>query len=78
MDNIQRGQIAQRILGDEVVVEAFEQIEDSLLEIWKQAKTTEDREEVWYTLRGLELFKHCFEATISSGSFEKAVQEQEA
>lgn len=71
MNDIQRGEAAKRILNDEVVLEAFEQIELGLMQVWRQARSTEDREEVWYTLRGFELFKQCFETTISNGQFEQ-------
>ena len=77
MDSIQSADHAKRILEDTIVVEALQKIEDGLVQIWRAARSSDDREEVWYTLRGFELFKQCFEATISTGEFDKALLDKE-
>jgi hypothetical protein len=76
MDSIQRAEQSKRILGDELVVDAFSLIERELMDAWKNCKDTELREEVWYTMRGLGLFKIHFEAAVSSGEFDRSLLEQ--
>lgn len=76
MDSIQRGERAKQILNDQIVQDAFQEIEESLIEIWKDNRCTEDREELWYTLRGFQMFKQCFESTIQDGQFDRAQLEQ--
>lgn len=66
---IRRGERAQAILADPLVVEAFAGIEADLLAAWRAAPTrdVEGRERIWAMLRGLDAARQAFEAHVSTG-----------
>tara|TARA_R110002020_G_scaffold287099_1_gene502593 strand:- start:34158 stop:34403 length:246 start_codon:yes stop_codon:yes gene_type:complete len=76
MDAIQKAERAKIILADTLVVDAFSEMEEDIMDLWKNESSTDLREELWYTLKGLERFKTKFAATISDGEYELAMQEQ--
>lgn len=54
MDVTARGRHAEQLLKDEVLIGAFSGVEQHLTEMWKAASNSEDREEIWFTRKGLE------------------------
>jgi hypothetical protein len=76
MNDIQRGQAASQILEHPLVIEAFETIESALVDTWKDSLDSSGREEVYYTLKGLERFKTLLETYVTSGKDELALKEK--
>jgi len=72
----QRGQHAERLLQDPLMVEALEAIEQTLRESWDSATTTEVREELWYTLKGMQRFKQYLSLAVEQGDYETALTEK--
>lgn len=72
----ERGQHAENILQDPLVVDALKSIEQVLRDSWDNATSTEVREELWYTLKGMQRFKHYFTVAIEQGEFETALKEK--
>lgn len=75
MDDKQRGHRAKAILEDQLVVDSFQLIEDSVLEEWNKAATTDLREELWYTLKGLHRFKTALEIAVQNGEYQTIMEE---
>jgi hypothetical protein len=73
---IERGHQAERILQDPLMAEALETIEQSIRESWDSATTTEVREELWYTLKGMQRFKQYLGLAIEQGEYETALTEK--
>lgn len=73
----ERGQHAENLLQDPLVVDALKSIEQVLQDSWKEAPSAEIREELWYTLKGMQRFKHYFTVAIEQGKFETALMEKE-
>lgn len=71
MDSIQRGEHAKRLLEDSVLKDALDGIEEAVTQLWKEASTSEQREELWFTLKGLDRFKTHLRAAVDSGEFDK-------
>lgn len=46
-----RGERAGRILEDPIVREAFYNLEANIVQEWKRAQTTQDRENAWFRMR---------------------------
>ena len=57
MDKIRVGEEAKRVLANESVQKAFEELESFYVGLWKQAETTEVRERQWYMLEALTSLK---------------------
>ena len=76
MNNIQRGQAAEAILQNPLVNEAFTEIEQALTDAWKESTDAPQREEIYYTLKGLERFKMVFEIAVSTGEGDIALKEK--
>jgi len=77
MKAIEKGHRAENILQDPLIVEALTGIEQALREQWTNASTTEVREELWYTLKGLLRFKHYLTVIVDNGVYEEALLEKE-
>lgn len=77
-DAVLRGHRAEEILQDPLIVEALEGIEQALHSQWQTAVTSEAREELWYTLKGAQRFKHYLTVIVDNGVFEKALMEKAA
>ena len=73
---IERGERAKQTLQDEVISEALSDLENTLVDSWKAANTTEHREELWFTLKGLSRFKTLLEGAIVSGEYEASPEAQ--
>lgn len=76
MDEIQRGEQAQTVLNDPLVIEALDGIEEIILTQWQEAKETTEREELWYTLQGAKRFRNYLTIVKENGEFEKAQLEK--
>lgn len=61
---------AQEILRDQMIVEAFEKIEASIYDRWKNSRITADREQAWLEYNAMKAFKRQFESVIERGKVE--------
>lgn len=77
MGPIERGQRAAALLQDPLIVEALDGIEQTLRDQWENAVTTDIREELWYTLKGMQRFKNLLTISIENGVYEKALMEKQ-
>lgn len=70
-DDIRRAAHAQIIMEDELVKEAFEEIERDLVNQWMTAQEddVDGRERCYRTVLGLRVFKGYFEAILANGKF---------
>ena len=73
---VKAGQAAKLLLQNPTLQEAFQTIEDALTEQWRNTASPNDREEVWYTLKGLERFRSILTATVESGELEQQLGER--
>lgn len=66
---LDRAERAKRILGNELVKEAFEAIEKTILDAWKNSAADEDRERnnAYLMHRLLQNFKQQFTAAVANG-----------
>ena len=71
-----RGQHAASLLQDPLMVEALTAIEQTLQESWISATTTEVREELWYTLKGMQRFKQYLSLAVEQAEYETALMER--
>lgn len=73
----ERGFQAERILKDELFQQAWAEINNRIMEQWRQSKPdqTAERERIHTEIRVLEALKRTFEAHISTGKY--AVQKIE-
>jgi len=71
-----RGQHAASLLQDPLMVEALTAIEQTLQESWIGATTTEVREELWYTLKGMQRFKQYLSLAVEQAEYETALMER--
>ena len=74
-DIIQRGEHAARLLDDPLLKEAFAGLESLMVQSWKTTTNPEEREQLWYTLKGLERFRSMFETAVQSGQYERTLIE---
>ena len=72
MNSIERGERAKELLDNPLVEEALIRIKEFLVEEWATNTDSQAREELWFTLKGLERFKNYFEAAVSSGQYDLA------
>lgn len=79
-----RGERAQRLLEDPLVVEAFEAIEQKILEGWREsrAEEREQRENAYVMHRLLQSFREHFAAHVRTGELARtellAIAEEES
>jgi hypothetical protein len=73
----ERGQRADQLLQDPLIVEALDGIEQTLRDQWEKAATTEIREELWYTFKGMQRFKQYLTLAVEQGVYETALMEKE-
>lgn len=68
-DDIRRAERAKAIMGDELVVEAFQQMQIQTMAAWAMtpAGAAAEREVIWHRMKAIETFKEYFEAIISGG-----------
>lgn len=76
-DDLRRANQAKQIMGDPLVVEAFEKLESGLTEAWLSAPEgdTEGRERCYRMVWSMRAFKAVFEKILADGIF--AAHEQE-
>lgn len=74
-DIIQRGENASRILEDPLVKDTLTGLESMMIQAWRAASDADIREELWFTLKGLERFRSAFEAAVQSGQYERTLTE---
>ena len=75
MDTFEKGTRSKDILDNPLVKEAFSTIKQALIEEWENQSDPSAREEVWYTLKGLERFKGLLETNIDNAMFDSTMQE---
>lgn len=76
MDIVSRGQRAAVLLQDPLVIDAFETISTALTDAWKDSLNAPQREDIYFTLKGLERFKNVFQQYVESGEVELALKEK--
>ena len=62
---IRDGKEAERLLAE--IEDHLKEVRQLLTEQWGHCRTTEEREELWYTLRGVELFEGRMSTVIQNG-----------
>jgi len=67
MDSISRGHLASELLDNPLLQETLKDIESAITEQWKNTKEHLVREELWFTLKGLDRFKMILESTVENG-----------
>ena len=67
MDKIRIGEEAKRVLKNESVQEAFKELEEFHIGLWKQAETTEVRERQWHMLEALTSLKQLLNTQTQRG-----------
>ena len=75
-----RGDAAERLLKDELLLEAFSTLEQEYTHLWKQTKPSDEaaREKLWLSLRQLELVKAQLQSVVQTGKVAKATIAQRA
>ena len=76
MDQISRGHRASELLADPLIVEALDGLEQLLQSQWLDSTTSEAREELWYTIKGMQRFKQYLRIAVENGDYEKALMEK--
>lgn len=66
-DQVRRGQAVARLLKDEHISDAFEQVEQRFVEEWKDSGTLEQREEAWAKVQGLQAVIACLHGIVTDG-----------
>lgn len=69
-ERIDRGYHAKRLLDDELLIEAFEEIEKDIFEEWKSTNQNayEERTDLFLTLKNLERLKARLRAILDDGT----------
>jgi hypothetical protein len=67
VDKIRIGEEAKRVLANESVQEAFKELEEFHIGLWKQAETTEVRERQWHMLEALTSLKQLLNTQTQRG-----------
>ena len=70
-DGIQKGDHAKRLLEDPLLTEALDNIEEATINMWKDTVDSKARNELWFTLKGLERFKTQLQSLIEDGVYDK-------
>lgn len=66
--DVERGRLAADVLRNSVYVEAHEAIEKECIELWRSAKTPEEREHQWRMLQSLSKLRAVLQQTMDSGT----------
>ena len=74
---INEGQEAQRILGDETIKNALDEIEAESIEAWTEATNPEDREKMWWAVWSARKFRQKLIEKIDAGETEKVLEQVE-
>ena len=73
---IQRGTQAKEFLDNPLTKDTLTTIEEAIIDQWKVQVSPDAREELWYTLKGLERFKSILEQTVESGDAQVMFKEK--
>jgi hypothetical protein len=71
MNTQQEGQAAKNLLEHPVVNLTLDEIEEQLHILWASSNEATERDELWYTLKGLERFKDLLDAKVQNASYEE-------
>ena len=63
----ERGRLAADVLKNEVYVEAYTKLETEIIEKWREARSTQDREQLHQMLLLLTKVQRALESVMSSG-----------
>ena len=63
----ERGRLAKEVLDNEVYADAYVQIADGLIAVWREARSVEAREEAHAKLVMLDKVRSIIESTMRSG-----------
>jgi len=71
---IARGEHAKRLLEDELLNEAFEEVERDIFDEWRKTNSTQhsERAELFHTLKGLERLKARLQAILDDALVAKS------
>lgn len=77
-DRIRRGEQAQRILQDDLVIKVLSDMEGDVINVLKALKPNdlEGRDAAWRELRAVERFRQKFDAMIASGNKSRTLLER--
>lgn len=67
----QEGQAAKNLLAHPIVKITLDEIEEQLHLLWASSTEANDRDELWYTLKGLERFKNLLDSKVQNASLEE-------
>jgi hypothetical protein len=70
MNTQEQGQAAKNLLAHPVVKLTLDEIEEQLHSLWVSSNTTALRDELWYTLKGLNRFKDLLDSKVQNASYE--------
>lgn len=72
-EEVRRGNQAERILNDDMYLEAFKAVRDEIINQWEQAPARDDegRERLWLMVRLLERLKGHLETVMETGQLAK-------
>ena len=73
-NTIIRGEHAKRLLEDELLIEAFEEVERDIFDEWKKTSSADhsERAELFHTLKGLERLKGRLQAILDDALVAKS------
>ena len=71
------GHAAKAILEDPTVRATLDLIESALKDQWELATTSEQREEVWYTLQGAKRFRNVLTQAVENMEFDAQLKEKQ-
>lgn len=71
-DAIRRAEHAERLLGDELVVEAIAALRSTAYEAWTLAATPDQREQIWVFHKLVDRFEKHLKTVIEGGKIEAA------
>ena len=70
MNTVERGQAAEGLMRNPLLVESLELIEEAIVEQWKDTPDANLRENLYYTLQGQRRFKVLLQAAVENGTLD--------
>ena len=74
MDIVTRGQAAKQVLEHPLIKETLIELEKAIVAEWLGSPTAEVRDELWYTLKGLQRFETVLTISVSNGEYESTIR----
>lgn len=74
---INEGHEAQRILGNETIQNALDEIEAESIEAWTEATDPEDQGKMWWAVWSVRKFRQKLEEKIDAAETEKVLEQVE-